>query len=162
MYLFLDDRPERDVQPLSRKVGQDLNDPSLDIRCSRHADANALDGSRRDLIRLGQLVDQFNDPLEDSILAFGCQSGALALVENLACIRIRNGCAEVCSAKIDANITIHESIPFSRREAGCNDYLGGRLHDRSWLSSSSNKSSTSLVVSASFAPLIHSKVSDKV
>ena len=93
MYLFLDDRLERNVQPLSRKVGQDLNDPGLDIRCSRHADANALNGSRRDLIRLGQLADQFNDPLDDSILAFRCQSETLALVEHLACIRIHNSCA---------------------------------------------------------------------
>jgi hypothetical protein len=87
-----------------------LDDARIDIRRSGNANPHPFDLASLVPTRLDQLSDELNDPPNHCFLALSRQRWAFPLVENLTCVGIRNGGAQVRSAEIHTDIVTHERI----------------------------------------------------
>ena len=71
-HLLLDDRSERDIEPLTGQVWQELDDARIDIRSLAHQ-CPRPDGACVSVC-LCQLADELDDPTNDGLLSFSSQS----------------------------------------------------------------------------------------
>ena len=101
-HLLLDDRSERDIEPLTGQVWQELDDACIDIRSARHTNPYALDGACVSVC-LCQLADELDDPTNDDTPVLQQPELGTAAGEKSG-VSIRDGGTQVGSTKINTNV----------------------------------------------------------